>query len=145
MEKDFDKWNKRKKQIDGRENVPFYHEREMWWCSLGVNIGYEQNGSGDEYCRPVLILKGLSKKTCLVIPLTTAISSHSLRPGVGIVDGKEARALLSQMRVVDSKRLVRKIGFLEKKVFESIRKAVKDIFDGFALFAPCGARPKPLV
>jgi len=125
MKKDFDKWNIKKKDLHCREKVPFYHEREIWWCSIGVNIGFEQDGSGDEFRRPVLILKGLSKQTCLVIPLTTATPAHQFRLEVGLVDGKEARALISQMRVIDSKRLVRKIGFLGKSKFEFIRKTVK--------------------
>jgi len=127
MKKDFDKWNEKKKQLDNREDAPFYHEREIWWCSLGVNIGFEQDGSGEEHRRPALVLKGLSRETCLIIPLTTALSNHLMRPSVGLVEGKEARVLLSQIRVIDSKRLVRKIGYLNKKVFEQVRKAAKDL------------------
>src|SRR3989344_192482 len=100
MEKDFDKWNNEKKGIHGQKSDVFYHEREVWWCSLGLNVGNEQDGSGSEYRRPVLILKGLSKQTCLMIPLTTATGEHALRPSIGTVAGKEARALLSQMRVI---------------------------------------------
>jgi hypothetical protein len=38
-----------------------------------------------------------------------------------------ARVLLSQMRVIDTRRLVRKIGFLEVRLFEFIQKAAKDL------------------
>lgn len=125
MEKEFDGWNKRKKQINDKDTAPFCHERELWWCSLGVNVGYEQDGTGAEFRRPVLILKGLSARTSLIIPLTTAKSDHPLRPSIGLVDGKEARALLSQVRVIDTKRLVRKIGHLDQDVFERMRNAAK--------------------
>lgn len=127
MTKDFDGWNKNKKSIDSRQKSPFCHERELWWCTLGMNIGFEQDGSDIEYRRPVLILKGLSKQTCLVIPLTTSSHEHKLRPSVGLVDGKMACALLSQIRVIDTKRLVRKIGNLDKQTFDDIRKTVKDM------------------
>jgi len=127
MKKDFQKWHNKKVGIDGIEKRPFFHEREIWWCSLGVNVGFEQDGSGEEYRRPALILKGFSRETCLIIPLTAATKEHPLRPSVGLVDDKEARALLSQIRVVDSKRLVRKIGYLDKGVFERIRKSAKDL------------------
>lgn len=128
MKKDFDKWNEKKKELHSRAEAPFFHEREIWWCSLGVNIGFEQDGSDNEYYhRPVLVLKGLSRQTCLVIPLTTSKSKHPLRPSIGIVEDKEAHVLLSQMRVIDTKRLVRKIGYLDKKVFENIRKTAKGI------------------
>lgn len=127
MEKDFDKWNIKKKELHNRADVPFFHEREIWWCSLGINIGFEQDGSGDECRRPVLVLKGLSKKTFLAVPLTTSIKSHLMRPSIGKVEGEEARALISQIRVIDTKRLVRKIGYLDKEVFERMRKTVKDM------------------
>lgn len=127
MEKDFDSWNTTKKTIHDNGEYKLYHTREIWWCSLGVNIGFEQDGSKDEHRRPVLILKGLSKRTCFVIPLTTANQDHPLRPLIGLVEGKVARALLSQMRIIDNKRLVRKIGYLNKDIFERIRKAVKEL------------------
>ncbi|MDO8512512.1 MAG: type II toxin-antitoxin system PemK/MazF family toxin [bacterium] len=68
----------------------------------------------------------MSKQTCLVIPLTASTRHHLMRPAVGVVGDKEAHALLSQIRVIDAKRLVRKIGYLNKDIFERIRKAVKD-------------------
>jgi mRNA interferase MazF len=127
MQKDFDDWNEQKKKTHERNDAPFCHKRELWWCALGVNIGFEQDGSGDEYRRPVLVLKSMSKQTFLAIPLTTATNNHPLRPAIGLVEGKEARALLSQMRVIDTKRLVRKIGYLEQAVFDRIRKTAKDL------------------
>ncbi len=127
MEKDFDGWTQQKKQVGAIGETKLYHQREVWWCSLGVNVGSEQDGAGDEYRRPVIILKGLSSETCFIIPLTTAGKDHPLRPSVGLVDGKEARALLSQIRVIDNKRLVRKIGHLDKEIFAGVRKAAKDL------------------
>ena len=127
MKKDFDSWNEKKKKINDRKSAPFYHQRELWWCSLGINVGFEQDGSGTEDSRPVLILTGLSKETCVVIPLTTSPSKHKLRPSIGQVGEKEAHALLSQIKVIDTKRLIRKIGQLDKKIFENIRKIAKDM------------------
>ena len=66
-------------------------------------------------------------KTFLAVPLTTSVHTHPLRPLIGKVEGEEARALLSQMRVIDTRRLVRKIGYLDAQVFRSIRKIVKDM------------------
>ena len=127
MEKDFNGWNQAKKTIHDAGEYKLYHTREIWWCSLGVNIGFEQDGSNEEHRRPVLILKGLSKQTCFVIPLTTATQEHPLRPSIGLVEGKAARALLSQMRTIDNKRLVRKIGYLDKDIFAQIQKAAKGL------------------
>ena len=125
MKKDFEGWNEQKKQTNDRQEAPFYHARELWRCTLGVNVGSEQDGTGTEYRRPVLILRGLSAETCIVIPLTTSTRSHPLRPAIGSVEGKDAHALLSQIRVIDTKRLVRKIGYLDQGIFEEIRKTAR--------------------
>lgn len=126
--KDFDKWNMRKKAIHNSGENKFYHPRNIWWCSLGVNIGFEQDGTKEEKSRPVLILKGLGKNTCLVVPLTTSASQHPMRIFLGKVDNKNASAIISQMRVIDTKRLFRKIGNLNKDKFEEIKKAIKNLF-----------------
>lgn len=94
---------------------------------LGINVGSEQDGSGKTYARPVLVLKDLGKSTLLAVPLTTSTKNHPLRPSIGAVAGKSAHALLSQIRVVDTRRLIRRIGYLNKDVFSQIRKAAKDM------------------
>ena len=127
MSKDFNTWNEEKIKIDQRTNSPYFHAREIWWCALGLNIGNEQNGAGKQFFRPVIILKGMSKQTCFAVPLTSSSKKHYLRPSVGIVSGKNAYALLSQMRLIDSKRLVKKIGNVDLETFSIIRKIVKEI------------------
>jgi mRNA-degrading endonuclease toxin of MazEF toxin-antitoxin module len=127
MGKDFDGWNKEKKHINANETSKLYHQRQLWWCSLGANIGFEQDGTGEEHQRPVLILKGMSRETCYVIPLTTSAKRHKHRIPIGEVEGKQAVALMSQMRLIDTKRLVNKIGFLDQHVFTLVRKAAKDL------------------
>ena len=57
IQKDFDKWNEKKKQIDAKGCGPFFHEREIWWSSLGFNVGFEQDGKGEKFGRPVLVFK----------------------------------------------------------------------------------------
>lgn len=125
--KDFDTWNIKKKNVHA-EQSRLYTIREIWWCRLGINIGSEQDGDGQEFLRPVLIIRGFGAKICVVIPLTTSLHEHPLRIQVGEVQGKSASALLSQIRVIDTRRLVEKIGFLEKERFERIRKNVRNLF-----------------
>ncbi|MEK7579383.1 MAG: type II toxin-antitoxin system PemK/MazF family toxin [Patescibacteria group bacterium] len=123
MQKDFDGWNELKKKIDG-EKPRLYTVREIWWCRLGINIGSEQNGSGRVFLRPVVIIRSFGPTTCLVLPLTTSTRRHRLRVPIGKVQDIEASALVSQIRVIDTRRLVEKIGFLEKDVFVDLRKAL---------------------
>jgi mRNA-degrading endonuclease toxin of MazEF toxin-antitoxin module len=137
MQKDFDIWNGNKKIIHLKNENKLYHERQVWWCSLGLNIGSEQDGAGVDFNRPVLILKGLSRETCLVIPLTTSSKKHHTRVQLGVVDGKFASALLSQVRVVDTKRFVYKIGFIDQAIFNNVRKIAKAFyFDDSSFFFP---------
>lgn len=124
MKKDFDAWNESKKRIDAGGAGPFFREREIWWAYLGLNIGSEQNGSGKRVQRPILILKGFSRTTCLIAPLTTSVSRHPYRISVGIVDGKEASAIISQIRVVDSRRFINRVAILDEQTFDRIRKSV---------------------
>jgi mRNA interferase MazF len=126
MEKDFDKWNKEKKKADA-EQPRLYTVREIWWCRIGVNIGTEQDGRGTLFLRPAIILRGFGPDACLIVPLTTSVREHPLRVSVDKVDGREARANLSQLRIIDTRRLVEKIGFLEKGIFAALRKTAKDL------------------
>ena len=72
MKKDFDSWNKRKKEIDELKDNKYY------------------------------------------VP-------------VGIVDGKEASAIISQIRLIDTKHLYKQISTLDKDTFAKIQKAIKDL------------------
>ncbi len=127
MTKNFDTWNTLKKQTHDEESR-LYTVREIWWCRLGVNVGSEQDGSGHSFFRPVVIIRAFGPETCAVIPLTTSPRPHRLRIGVGMVQDKEAKALLSQLRVIDTRRLVEKVCFLDKEIFTELRKAVRNLF-----------------
>ncbi len=127
MQKDFDRWNKKKKQIDQHSQNRLYHEREIWWCAFGVNIGFEQDGTGDEGERPALILKGFSKDVCLVMPLTTSKKENPYHINLGRINGRDASVIISQVRLVDTKRLINKIGFIDRTLFNYIRKTIKDM------------------
>ncbi len=125
--KDFDTWNIKKKNTEN-ENGRLYTTREIWWCRLGLNIGFEQDGSGEEFLRPCVIVRGFGPKVCMVFPLTTSLNKHPLRIPLGNVDGKNASAILSQVRSIDTRRLVEKIGFLDKEKFDELRKNARNLF-----------------
>jgi mRNA interferase MazF len=127
MNKDFDKWNKVKKETH-IEVSRLYTVREIWWCRLGVNVGFEQDGSKRLFLRPVVIAHAFGPNICLILPLTASEQKHSLRISVGDVQGRQASALLSQMRVIDTRRLIEKVGFMDKQIFTELKKALKNLF-----------------
>ena len=126
MHKNFDQWNKIKKQTHGSQGyMPLYHERQIRWCRLGVNVGYEQDGSGGDFSRPVLILKAFNRNVCLIVPLSTSTKKNVYYKPIGFVEDRAAAAIISQIRLIDTKRLDQHIMTLEKKKFAEIQKAVK--------------------
>src|SRR3989344_509759 len=94
MEKDFDGWNDVKKKTNAEE-PRLYTVREIWWCRLELNVGSEQDGHGESFLRPVLIVRAFGPNTCLAVPLTASPRRHPLRVPVGKVQDKEASALIS--------------------------------------------------
>lgn len=124
--KDFDTWNSHKKAIND-SGGKLYSERDIWWCSLGVNVGFEQDGTGKSYERPVVVLRGFSRAVCLVVPLTTSTKENKYHVALGEVDDKPAAAIISQVRLVDTKRFIDKIGMLDKEKFAEIKNAVKGL------------------
>jgi mRNA interferase MazF len=127
MIKDFDNWNIRKKDINNSIKTKLYNTRDVWWCSLGVNVGFEQDGNEENFERPVLIIKGLSKNTCLIAPLTKSKNENRYRLPIGLIDGNQAHVIISQIKVIDTKRFINKIGVVDKITFEKIRKSIKNL------------------
>jgi mRNA-degrading endonuclease toxin of MazEF toxin-antitoxin module len=127
MQKDFDRWNELKKQVNDADLLPLYHEREIWWAHLGVNVGYGQDGTGASFERPVLIMRGFSPHVCVVVPLTTSEKRDRFYVSAGIVEGKSAAAIVSQIRLIDTRRLINKVGTLDRGTFGPIRKAARKL------------------
>ncbi len=124
MQKDFDTWNTKKKAINDKiiDEKLFFKEGEVWWVNLGVNVGFEMDGKGSDFIRPVLIVKKYNQYSFLAIPLTTSPKTNKYKVSVGIIDGKNAVASLSQLKNIDSKRLINKIHHLEHDLFVDIKE-----------------------
>ena len=130
MQKDFDRWNKEKKTLHTEGVAPFYHEREIWWCALGVNVGFEQDGTGRQFDRPVLVLRGFNKNTFFGVALTGRKKEGAYYHPIGILEGREATANLSQVRLMDTKRLIRKMGTLDDATFTKLARKLKVVLFG---------------
>ena len=124
MQKDFDRWNKSKKKIHAEEARPFYHAREIWWCAVGVNVGNELDGTGKQHDRPVLVLRAFNAQTFLGVALIGPERTGRYYFPVGKIDDRDAVANLSQVRLFDTKRLIRKIGTLDDRTFHELARAL---------------------
>lgn len=124
----FENWNYLKNKLHSKPDTltPFFYEREIWWCSLGQNIGYEQDGKNDDYSRPVVILKIFNRLIFWALPLTTKnkIGRYYYHYKY---KNREYSVILSQLRLISSKRLIRKIGVMSKNDFLAVRKQIRDL------------------
>lgn len=127
MQKDFDNWNSLKKHLHTSGFNCFYHEREIWWCSIGINVGFEEDGKGPQADRPVLVVKAFNKQLCWAVPLSTSTKSNPYYFPIGLVGGEPASVILSQMRPVDTKRFVNRIGYLDQVNFDRTKQAIKGV------------------
>lgn len=104
--KDFDNWNESKKIIHEQSPNIGCSEGDIWWCSLGVNIGVEEDGKQDIFERPVLIVKKINARCSWVVPLSSSIQNNYYRHNLS---GAMTQVVLSQIRTIDNKRLQRRI------------------------------------
>lgn len=57
--------------------------------------------------------------------LTTSQKKNPYYISAGIVDGIPASAILSQMRPIDTKRLINLVGVMDQQIFYPIKQAAK--------------------
>ena len=120
-------WTKLKIRIYLSSDIKFYFkERQIWWASLGANIGFEQDGKNDKFERPVLIFKKFNKYMAWCLPLTSKPKEGKYYYWFNYKD-QRGTILLSQIRAISSKRLIRKIGILSYEDFKKVRELVKKL------------------
>ncbi len=91
---------------------------------MGLNVGFEQDGKGQSYSRPILVIKKYNKEVFLGLPLTTQEKVGKYYINVRIGDLIQRKIIISQIRLFDSKRLRKKIATIDEAQFFSIKKAV---------------------
>lgn len=139
MKKDFDTWNKKKKQIDGVKTRLFFGEREVWFLSVGVNVGYEMDGKGEESLRPVVVIKKFNNESFWGLPLTRSVKQGKYYFSFSLKDGEVSTANLSQLRLIDAKRLQYKVGNMSEVDFKAVKKDSSFCWlESFSVFTPCG-------
>lgn len=126
MKKDFELWNRQKQQLEMRQPTLFFREGEIWWASLGINVVVEICGKGEHFNRPVLILKKLSRESCIVLPLTSKKKQGSWFREVYLL-GEKRWVLLHQIRLISVQCLQREAGLLSKEDFINVKKKLKTL------------------
>jgi mRNA-degrading endonuclease toxin of MazEF toxin-antitoxin module len=132
--KDFDNWNLVKKEIDNTSQGFSFVEKEIWMCSIGVNVGSEEDGKGRFSLRPIYILKKINHRTFIGIPLTSRLRSDSDHVAL-YFNYDISTAIISQIRNYDKKRLFEKMGIVSDYLHSKIKKATVAYILGVSPFS----------
>jgi mRNA interferase MazF len=143
MEK-YNEWNKVKQNINKKDRCFYVKPREVAWIHLGENVGDEENGKGENFQRPVMVLKVFNKNIFFGIPLSTKIknsnkyyfeallisktedNSHKVLKSV--FQENTRSVMLTHARLYDTKRVIGHVGYIKKEDFEKIKIAFKAMF-----------------
>jgi mRNA-degrading endonuclease toxin of MazEF toxin-antitoxin module len=124
MAKDFNNWNIEKQNLErNKRSELIFHAREIWWCSIGVNLGDEQDGKNRLYERPVLVLRKFNNKVAWILPMTTKNKIGDYYYQLEH-DGNVSSVILSQLKLVSVKRFRRLIRQISQYQFALIQDKV---------------------
>lgn len=124
---EFDTWNNLKQKINLEKGSVKYFpkEAEVWISTLGKNIGFEQNGSGDNFSRPVLIVKKFNNNMFWTVPLSSKQKAIDFYFNYTDRNNQNVSAILAQMKLLSVKRLKRKLYDLPEESFKEIKNKLK--------------------
>jgi mRNA interferase MazF len=152
MKKDFNKWSELKQRIDNQSRKFYVKPREVVWLSLGENVGDEENGKGEKFARPFLVLKVFNANIFYGVPLSSVIKENNKfylkikvkRKFEKTFVTEERSLLLSHGRLLDTKRIFKHHGFLDKEDFIKTKSAISTLLFGFSGSDFSDPRPKPI-
>ncbi len=125
--KDFNAWSEVKKSQDDKIRNVFCKERDIWWSTLGLNIGDEEDGKGELFERPIIVIKKFNNNIFWGCALSTKIKDNNkYYVKVKTKEGVQS-VIISQLRLYDTKRLGEKIDVASKEDFEKIKTAIKNL------------------
>ena len=126
--KDFDKWNIIKKKTEDKDKRPKIKLGDVYWCRLGLNIGFEQDGKNDNYKRPVVVIKKYTQNVVFVLPLTTKLHNTDWYFDI-YIKGESNQVILNQGKTIDTKRFEKFIVNLPENKIHQIKSAFVKLFN----------------
>lgn len=103
---------------------------EVWLCSLPNYEGKEQRGT-----RPCIILTKSYLELITIIPLTSNLQALRFNNTIKVSKNnsnnleKDSVALIFQIQTLDSRRMLKKLGNLDKKQGKIMDKLIKDYLE----------------
>ena len=119
QKKDYEHWTPIKMKLNNEPRRPsVFCEGELWWCTIGENVGVEVDGKKQRLSRPVLIIKRHNKLSFFGVPVTSQKANSNQRCFYDIkIEDRVETMILSQARTWDAARLTDKIGVVSESGF----------------------------
>ena len=101
----------------------------IYWTKIGKNIGCEVFGKGDNFTRPVLVLMKFNagKSLFLGVPLTSKFKNSPYTHIFRDSNDKLQTALLDQVRIFDTRRILSRCGNVDETEFKNIKDKLANI------------------
>ncbi|MDR1015733.1 MAG: type II toxin-antitoxin system PemK/MazF family toxin [Coriobacteriales bacterium] len=128
-EKDYSRWMPVKAGVNNAGRHASFKERDVFWTSIGENVGFEEDGKGPMFRRPVLVVKKFNDWLFWGVPLSTTRNRGRHYHEV-TVKGRPSVALLSQAGVWDSARLANKTGMVGQEEFDALKRKLAELLLG---------------
>ncbi|BCX79248.1 type II toxin-antitoxin system PemK/MazF family toxin [Campylobacter sp. 19-13652] len=120
---EFNQWNEIKKQTQ-KDKPKMVKLGRVYWVKVGKNIGSEIYGKKPDFRRPVLVLSKIYNNAFIGIPLSSKTNKKGFLYHIFTdKQGKAQSALLSQVRLFDTRRV---IGFADISVLKSDFNTIAD-------------------
>ncbi|HEY4489355.1 MAG TPA: type II toxin-antitoxin system PemK/MazF family toxin [Candidatus Paceibacterota bacterium] len=126
--KRFLEWIGVKQKLEANDyKPPLVNEGDLWWCAISENVGVEICGKGQNFTRPVIVIKKFGRHAFFRIPLTTKRHEGTWYMPLRYKNINQV-VLLSQARFLSYKRLDRKMGELDSEDFKKVKEAFVSLF-----------------
>ena len=130
MKKDYQSWHIKKGLLDQRSTRPYFDERQIWWVAIGQNIGDEEDGKGEDFARPVLIVRKFNQNLFYGLSLSTTSRRGRYYLPLNCLNGTVSVALLSHLRDYDTKRLLKKHTVVSREDFAALKGRLSELIIG---------------
>lgn len=122
----FNRWNFKKQTIDRVSKIPFFQEREILYIKIGKNVGYEQDGKGEDFLRPVLVYKKFNREHFLGFPLTSKPKEGKFYFQIEH-NNRVSYLILSQIKTFSARRISHSIAKIGKKRHQEVHQKFVDL------------------
>lgn len=125
----FDEWNTKKKEISKKAKKKNINVGSIYWVNIGQNLGGEIFGKGSNFKRPVLVLSKIIKYNSIMflgVPLSSKTKNKSGFHFYHFIDNQNTKqvALLGQIRIFDTKRIVSYLSRTSKENLNAIKEQI---------------------